>query len=62
MFTENVSRHKLSIMFNVILIEMIIQEQMLLDDHGEGDEQEQMQVVLHENKKYYPTAEEVYRP
>lgn len=26
------------------------------DDHNE------MQVVLHEDKKYYPTAEEVYGP
>ena len=46
----------------MILIEMIIQEQMLPDHHSEGDEQEQMQVVLHEDKKYYPTAEEVYGP
>ena len=35
---------------------------MLPDEHGEGDEEEQMQVVLHEDKKYYPTAEEVYGP
>ena len=33
---------------------------MLPDEHGEDDEEEQMQVVLHEDKKYYPTAEEVY--
>ena len=35
---------------------------MLPDDHGKGDEEEQMQVVLHEDKKYCPTAEEVYGP
>ena len=28
------------------------------DDVDDGD----MQVVLHEDKKYYPTAEEVYGP
>jgi len=26
------------------------------------DEEPQMQVVLHEDKKYYPTAEEVFGP
>ena len=26
------------------------------------DDQPDMQVVLHEDKKYYPTAEEVYGP
>lgn len=28
----------------------------------EDDEDEQMQVVLHEDKKYYPTSEEIYGP
>lgn len=36
------------------------------DDQMDGDDDEadpeQMQVVLHEDKKYYPTAEEVYGP
>ncbi len=32
---------------------------MVLD---EKDDEEQMQVVLHEDKKYYPTAEEIYGP
>ena len=27
-----------------------------------GDEGEEMAIVLHEDKKYYPTAEEVYGP
>ena len=27
-----------------------------------GEEGEEMTVVLHEDKKYYPTAEEVYGP
>ena len=27
-----------------------------------GEEGEEMAVVLHEDKKYYPTAEEVYGP
>ena len=26
------------------------------------EDEEQMQVVLHEDKKYYPTAEEIYGP
>lgn len=28
----------------------------------QDDDQNDMQVVLHEDKKYYPTAEEVYGP
>lgn len=33
------------------------------DDMGEHDEEHPgMEVVLHEDKKYYPTAEEVYGP
>jgi U5 small nuclear ribonucleoprotein component len=28
----------------------------------QDDDQNEMQVVLHEDKKYYPTAEEVYGP
>lgn len=33
------------------------------DEQGEGDEDVPgMEVVLHEDKKYYPTAEEVYGP
>lgn len=31
-------------------------------DQDDIDEQPEMQVVLHEDKKYYPTAEEVYGP
>ena len=31
-------------------------------DQDDGDEGPEMQVVLHEDKKYYPTAEEVYGP
>ena len=31
-------------------------------DQDEVDEQPEMAVVLHEDKKYYPTAEEVYGP
>ena len=31
-------------------------------DQDEMDDQPEMQVVLHEDKKYYPTAEEVYGP
>ncbi|CAI9741869.1 kDa U5 small nuclear ribonucleoprotein component-like [Octopus vulgaris] len=31
-------------------------------DHDDIDEHPDMQVVLHEEKKYYPTAEEVYGP
>ncbi|KAL3831330.1 hypothetical protein ACJMK2_023095 [Sinanodonta woodiana] len=31
-------------------------------DADEGDSPSDMQVVLHEDKKYYPTAEEVYGP
>lgn len=33
---------------------------MLVD--ANKDEDEGMQVVLHEDKKYYPTAEEIYGP
>ena len=32
---------------------------MILDSK---DDDEEMQVVLHEDKKYYPTAEEIYGP
>lgn len=33
------------------------------DDMGEHDDEHPgMEVVLHEDKKYYPTAEEVYGP
>ncbi|CAH3120906.1 unnamed protein product [Porites lobata] len=32
------------------------------DEQMDQDEEPQMQVVLHEDKKYYPTAEEVYGP
>ncbi|XP_063049796.1 116 kDa U5 small nuclear ribonucleoprotein component-like, partial [Engraulis encrasicolus] len=33
------------------------------DEQGEGDDDVPgMEVVLHEDKKYYPTAEEVYGP
>lgn len=32
---------------------------MAIDDK---EDEEQMQVVLHEDKKYYPTAEEIYGP
>lgn len=32
------------------------------DEQAEDDEGPQMQVVLHEDKKYYPTAEEIYGP
>ncbi len=31
-------------------------------DHEDMDDQPEMAVVLHEDKKYYPTAEEVYGP
>lgn len=31
-------------------------------DQGQGDEEPQMAIVLHEDKKYYPTALEVYGP
>lgn len=31
-------------------------------DQDDMDDQPDMQVVLHEDKKYYPTAEEVYGP
>ncbi|XP_041366443.1 116 kDa U5 small nuclear ribonucleoprotein component-like [Gigantopelta aegis] len=31
-------------------------------DQDDADEQPEMSVVLHEDKKYYPTAEEVYGP
>ncbi|XP_067650550.1 116 kDa U5 small nuclear ribonucleoprotein component-like [Haliotis asinina] len=31
-------------------------------DHDDMDDQPEMAVVLHEDKKYYPTAEEVYGP
>ena len=34
---------------------------MLPDEHYKNDEEEQMQVVFLEDKKYYPTAE-VYGP
>ncbi|KAI2809549.1 U5 small nuclear ribonucleoprotein component [Blomia tropicalis] len=34
-------------------------ELMAIDDK---EDEEQMQVVLHEDKKYYPTAEEIYGP
>lgn len=33
-----------------------------MDEDRDDDEGPQMQVVLHEDKKYYPTAEEVYGP
>lgn len=31
-------------------------------DQNDGDDNPEMQVVLHEDKKYYPTAEEIYGP
>lgn len=31
-------------------------------DADDADDTAEMQVVLHEDKKYYPTAEEVYGP
>lgn len=31
-------------------------------DMDRDDDDNEMQVVLHEDKKYYPTAEEVYGP
>lgn len=31
-------------------------------DADDNDDAAEMQVVLHEDKKYYPTAEEVYGP
>ena len=31
-------------------------------DAEREDEENEMQVVLHEDKKYYPSAEEVYGP
>jgi hypothetical protein len=31
-------------------------------DQDDADDQPEMAVVLHEDKKYYPTAEEVYGP
>lgn len=52
--------------------EMVAKKDLLLclqvdeedeDEQGEGDEDVPgMEVVLHEDKKYYPTAEEVYGP
>ena len=31
-------------------------------DPDDADDAPEMQVVLHEDKKYYPTAQEVYGP
>ena len=31
-------------------------------DVGQDDDENDMQVVLHEDKKYYPTPEELYGP
>ena len=31
-------------------------------DQNDADDNPEMQVVLHEDKKYYPTAEEIYGP
>ena len=33
-----------------------------MDDRDDNDDTNEMQVVLHEDKKYYPTPEEVYGP
>ena len=33
-----------------------------MDVEKDDDDVAEMQVVLHEDKKYYPTAEEVYGP
>lgn len=38
----------------------VLKDQMVTDDNK--DDESAMQVVLHEDKKYYPTAEEVYGP
>ena len=38
-----------------------LQEEDEMDQDG-GDNQGDMQVVLHEDKKYYPTPEEIYGP
>lgn len=35
---------------------------MTIDQAKDGDDDEEMQVVLHQDKKYYPTAEEIYGP
>ncbi|XP_067121721.1 116 kDa U5 small nuclear ribonucleoprotein component [Centruroides vittatus] len=37
-------------------------EEEVMEEGRDEDEVPQMQVVLHEDKKYYPTAEEVYGP
>lgn len=33
-----------------------------MEEGREEDEVQQMPIVLHEDKKYYPSAEEVYGP
>ena len=33
-----------------------------MDDRDDAEADTEMQVVLHEEKKYYPTPEEVYGP
>lgn len=40
----------------------VCQKLISIEDVNDNDDDEEMQVVLHEDKKYYPTAEEIYGP
>lgn len=54
---QNVFLFLVKKILNVIVF--FLQELMTIDKDEENDDEE-MQVVLHEDKKYYPTAEEIY--
>ena len=41
---------------------LLVQQDDAMDMERDDVDENDMQVVLHEDKKYYPTAEEVYGP
>lgn len=57
---ENKVRYWLGVLFSNFFLHS--QELISIEDVEDDGNEEEMQVVLHEDKKYYPTAEEIYGP